>query len=69
MFLDFVLMQFSPFFLFRQKYKTSKRHSFATMLKNCQLVDNASYLLASQPIKMLENHYLLTNLYLYVILS
>ena len=70
MFWDFVLMQFSPFVQFRQKYKTSKQHSLAAILKNRQLVNNmpplvnnASYLLARQPIKMLKNHYLLKKLY------
>ena len=63
MFWDFVLMQFSPFVQFRQKYKTSKQHSLAAILKNHQLVNNASYLLARQPIKMLKNHYLLKKLY------
>ena len=42
MFWDFVLMQFSPFVQFRQKYKTSKQHSLAAILKNRQLVNNAS---------------------------
>ena len=63
MFWNFVLMQFSPFVQFRQKYKTSKQHSLAAILKNRQLVNNASYLLAKQPIKMLKNHYLLKKLY------
>ena len=70
MFWDFVLMQFSPFVQFRQKYKTSKQHSLAAILKNRQLVNNAStivnntsYLLAKQPFKMLKNYYLLKKLY------
>ena len=71
MFRDFVLMQFSPFVQFRQKYKTSKQHSLAAILKNRQLVklimpplvNNASYLLARQSIKTLKNRYLLKKLY------
>ena len=61
MFWDFVLMQFSPIVQFRQKYKTSKQHSSAAILKNGQLVNNASYLLAKQPIKMLKNIIYLRN--------
>ena len=42
MFWDFVLMQFSPFVEFRQKYEASKQHSLTAILKNRQLVNNAS---------------------------
>ena len=42
MFWDFVSMQFSPFVQFRQKYKTSKQHWLAAILKSRQLVNNAS---------------------------
>ena len=42
MFWDFVLMQFSPSVQFRQKYEASKQHSLAAILKNRQLVNNAS---------------------------
>ena len=43
MFWDFELMQFSPFVQFRQKYKTSKQHSLAAILKNRQLVSCIFY--------------------------
>ena len=36
------VMQFSPFVQFCQKYKTSKQDSLAAILKNRQLVNNAS---------------------------
>ncbi len=41
---------------------STKRFS-AAMLKKSLLVNNASDLLVRQPIKMLENHYLLLKLY------
>ena len=57
-----VALSFSIPTILLKEINTTKRFS-AAMLKKSQLVNNASDLLVRQPIKMLENHYLLLKLY------